>query len=446
MTDSTDPTIQPDPDSYAEETIEVEQPRRAASAQFVVDTEVGSEAMLRDAMDPANQSLADALRLSFRVLQVVIAVLVVLFIVSGAKTIAPGQSGVAMLWGKILEKDGESALEPGLTFNWPYPAGEFVLFQAENRRVEVNNLFWPSVGRGRARTDALEAADIRDGLNPARDGYLLTADDEVAHMQLNGSYLIVDVRDYVGAVRIDQESRIGPTSTGEEDVDFVTGDQLMALALQRAAVHTAARMPIDSFMLEKESQNLGVRLKDAAQEMLDRVDVGVQITAVATTDVTPPFSIEKLSDSFDRASDEAKTNIERAQKRAEQFRIDSAGDGWEDAIALINAYERSVEESARDAEQTERLSAIYEHLESDAVGGQVAVIIGDARSYRSLVDSTLGSEAKRFRSLLPTYQKHPRLVVRQRWLETVGLIMLNPDVEVIWIPEGTSTFKVDVSA
>ena len=52
---------------------------RAASARYIVESEVGSEGALRDAMDPANQSLADALRLSFRVLQAVIVVLVVLF-------------------------------------------------------------------------------------------------------------------------------------------------------------------------------------------------------------------------------------------------------------------------------------------------------------------------------------------------------------------------------
>ena len=59
-----------------EEPLEVDAPRRAASAQFVVDADVGSEAALREAMDPANQSLADALRLSFRVLQLVIVVLI----------------------------------------------------------------------------------------------------------------------------------------------------------------------------------------------------------------------------------------------------------------------------------------------------------------------------------------------------------------------------------
>ena len=91
MADPTDPTPPaPDPESYPSEAVEpmeVETPRRAASAEFVVDGDVGSEAVLREAMDPANQSLADALRLSFRILQLVILVLVVLFLASGFRTV-----------------------------------------------------------------------------------------------------------------------------------------------------------------------------------------------------------------------------------------------------------------------------------------------------------------------------------------------------------------------
>src|SRR5436190_5760703 len=74
---------------YESEPMEVEDsdaPRRAASARLIVDSQVGSEAALREAMDPANQSLAEALRLSFKVLQVVILVLVALFLVSSCKT------------------------------------------------------------------------------------------------------------------------------------------------------------------------------------------------------------------------------------------------------------------------------------------------------------------------------------------------------------------------
>src|SRR5215470_16874631 len=96
---------QGDPDGqqpYGEEApiaVDDDAPRRAASARFIVDGQVGTDAAMRDAMDPANQSLADALRLSFRVLQIVMLVLVVLFLASGFRTVKEGQSGVATVWG-----------------------------------------------------------------------------------------------------------------------------------------------------------------------------------------------------------------------------------------------------------------------------------------------------------------------------------------------------------
>jgi regulator of protease activity HflC (stomatin/prohibitin superfamily) len=449
MTDPHDPdnlTPDADQDSYGEESMEVEPPRRAASAQFVVDSDIGSQAMLRDAMDPANQSLGEALRLSFRVLQVVIAVLVVLFVISGAKTIDPGQSGVATVWGKIVERDGNSALEPGLTFNWPYPAGEFVLFQAENRRVDVNNMFWPSIGRGRARNEALEAADIRDGLDPGRDGYVMTAGDEIAHIQLNSSYVIENVRDFVTSVRADEQTR--PTETtarGRSDDDFVTGDKLMQLALQRAAIHAAAQVTLDELILEKESQALGVRIQTIAQAMLDDLDGGMRIMQVNTPDVSPPLSIEKLASAFDQASENAKARMERARKRAEDRRIDAAGDAWGDAIRLINEYENLIDGNGGATDQQAALHAVYAHLESDAVGGEVASIISTALSFQALVDSSLGADAQRFASLLPIYRRHPNLVVRQRWLETITSIMLSSDLESIGLPPNTGTLGVAVS-
>ena len=93
--------------------MDIEAPRRVASAEFNVDAEIGSEAALREAMDPANKSLTDALHMSFRVLQFVIIVLLVLFLFSGFKTIGNNESGVATTWGRVWTISRASA--PGST-------------------------------------------------------------------------------------------------------------------------------------------------------------------------------------------------------------------------------------------------------------------------------------------------------------------------------------------
>ena len=89
--------------------LQVEAPRRAASAQLVVEAEVGADAELREAMDPANQSLADALRLSYRVLQFVILALLALFLVSGFQRVDESQSA--------------NQLETAIATNLPRSAG-----------------------------------------------------------------------------------------------------------------------------------------------------------------------------------------------------------------------------------------------------------------------------------------------------------------------------------
>ena len=93
--------------------MEVETPRRSASAQLIVEADVGSDAALREAMDPANQSLADALRLSFRVLQFVILALLALFLVSGFQRVDDGESGVMLRFGRIVEGDESYIADSG---------------------------------------------------------------------------------------------------------------------------------------------------------------------------------------------------------------------------------------------------------------------------------------------------------------------------------------------
>ena len=123
-------------DQYPEEVTEAqgeETQRRAASARFEVDAKVGSEALMRGAMDPANQSMAEALRLSYRVLQMVILVLIVLFFVSSVQTVDDDQGGVLTRWGAIQKTNGDPNLSPGLKWGvLPYPISEFILFYGTN--------------------------------------------------------------------------------------------------------------------------------------------------------------------------------------------------------------------------------------------------------------------------------------------------------------------------
>ena len=91
-----------------------EAPRREKSAEFTVVAGAASEADLRDAMDPANQSLTEALRLSYRVLQFAILALAVVFIFSGFETVRENRTGIRTLFGAIQGDGADAQISAGI--------------------------------------------------------------------------------------------------------------------------------------------------------------------------------------------------------------------------------------------------------------------------------------------------------------------------------------------
>ncbi len=432
MADSTNPNLSDDefePNAaergYAEEPPEIEeddQPRRAASARFIVDSEVGSEAMLRDAMDPANQSLADALRLSFRVLQAVIVVLVVLFLASGFKTVDDGYSGVRTVWGKIV-----STLSPGLQFSaYPYPAGEFVIFKAENRTVDLGEYFSMAT-RGRPRQTILEQTEVSTPLNPGGDGSLITRDGDLAHLEVTAKYEIDAPVDFVHRIN---------------DADLKRdADEVVKMALRRAAVHVVGAMTVAEIIEPARVAEIKDSLRTQAQATLDEIKCGIRIVDVTSATGTAPYAIQKAMAQVQESGVEAGAIRADAEKAANQLLQNMAGNGYQQILDLIDGYEDALD-SGDTAKSDALLASIQTMLDSDSVTGEVSDIINRARSYRTQIESTLGNEYQRFNGLLALYKKNPQLVVRQQWLEAYATVINRPDTEVIFVPSMLSSINL----
>jgi len=432
MTEPNDqnPLQQPLPDGDVPiegvEPMEVEpQPRRAASARFEVETEVGSEAALREAMDPANQSLADALRLSFRVLQVVIVVLVVLFLISGFRTVKGNESGVMLRFGRIVEVDGQPALEPGLRRNLvPYPGGEFIIFDVENLVVDLGDTFWPTIPPNVTLDHAIERSHIRSALKPGEVGTVIAGDGDLAHLKLNAVYEISGPVSYVKHIKLGD------------------ADRIVELALQRATVHAAAGLSLQELVDQPEEAE--ARIKQAAQEVLDSLDCGIQLTSVHLPDTKPPFAIVKVYRELQKAREEGREVIEKARQQADEELIQMAGPGYADLSRLIEGYEEA--QDINDADRVETLLAgINAFLESDEVRGEVREIIERAKSHESEIERTLGSEARWFATILPQFRVQPDLVVRRLWVEARREVLGRNDVEIFRVLPGRGTIDITIS-
>ena len=413
-------------DFYDEESIEVEAPRRAASAEFDVEGSVGSDAILREAMDPANQSLREALRLSYRVLQVVILVLIVVFIFSGFAKVDSQESGVMLRFGSIVGDEGNEALEPGLAFSVvPYPAGEFVIFQEKNRQVSTGRAFWPQYDG--TFDAAVEAASMNDRLKPGPnrngdgDGFLLTLGGEVGHLQMVAEYDVDDPVQFVKAV-----------SNMRTSGDAASADNVMRALLMRAAVHTAASRKLED--LVEFDVDVEDTLRRNAQDEIDRLKIGVKLTSIETPiDPTPALSIRKTLRDLEEAKAQTGRILAQARQQVESALIVVAGANYQSLLSLIDEYELAVLEGDESRAEL-ALVSINDALEDPSNAGETAGIIQRANAHSAYIQSTLGRRAQRFAGLLPAWRENRELLIARLWSESFARAVSARDTEVVYVP------------
>jgi len=419
VTDHLDPRHDADlPEEDGELTpMEVEAPRRAASAQLVVAEGDTGEASVRAAMDPANQSLGDALRLSYRVLQLVMVILIGLFLFSGFQNVDEGRVGVRTLFGDIYGPPGQEQLGPGLTPFWPYPVGEIVT--VPNRRVlDMSRVFWPTYPPGsstlEAATERAEASSpIRPGVRPDGDGSLLTADGDIAHLGLTIDVAMTDV--------VDLLRNVAPNRL----------DAVVNRVVRRATVHVAAERSLMELVDARDEPALAIR--DKAQAWLQELGTGVSITSVTLPSRSAPLAVRRTFAEVQNAREDAKTAIEQARQSAEEALTRAAGAQFPAMLALVDEYEvaRATGDTAAADEVLERLKVA---MEDRSASGDVTRIIAQARSFQSQLESSIGSDAERFSSLLPAFLENPELIVRQLWFDAIADSMGQSRMEIMPLP------------
>ncbi len=421
--------LPPERDDAELEPMELEEaPRRAASARFEIEGDVGSEALLREAMDPANQSLADALRLSYRVLQVVIVVLIALFLISGIQIVRQGWGGVMTRFGKIMKVDGRDTLEPGRVFNlYPYPAGDFVIIKIENRSVSLADTFWPRIPDNRTLEQAIGEAVAGRGLRPGRegegDGYVITRDGDLAHLQVAAAFEVAGPWEFVHRLR-DQDA-----------------DRIVKLCLKRAAVEVMARRSLQELL--EIPDDVRAELRDAAQAILDSMDCGIEILDVQLPQTKPPLAIVKRFEELQSVREQARETVARARTEAQEVLERTTGN-YRVLLGLVEAYQEAEARGDRDQADA-RLAEVNRALEGPETTGRLSDIVSFARAYESHVDSTLGNEVGRFKSLLPAYRANPELVVKTEWLDVYAEILGREDTEIIYLPDDVRSLNVSIT-
>jgi len=154
--------------------------QRAASVTLRQRGDAGDDS---GSLDPATKSLGDALRITFRLLQAAMIVLLGLYLLSGFQSVKESERGMRLVLGRISAKD----LPPGPQFSFPAPFGEMMKVQTGLQTEDIDKQFFPRLTEGEEKLlidkekGAAALAGGGDSLDPDADGHLITADGNIAH-------------------------------------------------------------------------------------------------------------------------------------------------------------------------------------------------------------------------------------------------------------------------
>jgi regulator of protease activity HflC (stomatin/prohibitin superfamily) len=404
---------------------EPEAPRRGASAQFAVSASAGAEAAMREAMDPANRSLAEALRLSYRVLQVAILALVAVFLFSGFQQVQEGQTGVKTRFGRIVGAPGEEQVMPGLQPFWPYPVGEIVLLPQKDA-VELNTEFFPRFPPNATTLEQAAAATGKESpIRPGVDGSLITSDGDLAHLRIAAEYTIDDPVRTLAEFRPDRLREV------------------VRKALQRSMVQVAAQYTLQELLESRDGPSRDLR--DRAQATLDEMRAGVRLATVTLQDRTAPLAIRNGLSRVQEVREASKLVLEKAQQEANATLVGMAGPNWQQVVDIVQRYEVELTRgdiAAADAVMQE----LGERLEGGSSVGQTAAIVARAQAYRASMRATLGKEAGRLAGLAPSFRENPGQLVRKLWLDALREVLASPTAEVVAAPPGVGEFRVGMES
>ncbi|MFO0829009.1 MAG: SPFH domain-containing protein [Phycisphaerales bacterium] len=399
-----------------------EEPRREASARFVVKTSTSSAVQLREAMDPANQSLADALRLSYRVLQLGILALIVTFLFSGFQTVREGATGVKTIFGRITGEGGAEQLAPGLQPFWPYPIGELIVFDQKST-IRMDKEFEPRARENlKTKEEQIAAEEYARDLAPARDGYVLTADGDIAHVAVSTTYTVQDAVEFLERTSPEQAQK------------------LVRAALMRAVVLASGQFSLRDLIDQRDAPQAAVR--EYAQEFLDRLHSGIIVGDVVLSDRSPPRFVDAQFREVQAKRATAQAVVERANQEVAAILTGVAGEkALEDLTNLIREYDAALVRG--DKAGADGVAAqIGQRFEADDIGGDVARIIQRSKAMAASNQAALTRELSRLRGLQPAFESNPRQLTRQLWLEAVRTVLGGPEVEIISPPMGIGSLDL----
>ena len=359
-------------------------------------------------LDAANQSLADALRASFNILKFIMFVLVIAFCFSGFKCIEENQEAVILRFGKLLPE----IKPPGLSYAFPYPIDNTLIFPTKKNMSYRCMSHWPRIDKDKQHLPLSESR-AWGGLDPTKDGSLITADKGLVHIQWDLQYRVEDLRKYVLNVA---DANINDTSKIEDLLATLTENSAIALVSQYSA----------ESVTRGKTSDIAAEVKMRVNEQLAQLDTGVTLISLDIPKSSVPGQTIAAFDAVTKAENQKEKDIRAAEQRESEILNAAAGENYKELVLLIDELELA--EAQGDKEETAAISLkIDNHLETKAAGAAGRAIREAMGFYTEVVQQVKG-DVDEFEASLDEYLQSPVLFVHRMWEKTYERVLASSEV------------------
>lgn len=282
-----------------------------------------------------------------------------LYMLSGVSRIRADEVGVVLRFGRLAGGSAATAVHgPGLALAMPRPIDELVRVRVKKGyELEISGLHYRKSEKDGKSTPTLLVID------PIREGYCLTGDENIIQADMVARYFIQDPVAF--ALR-------------QADPEALLRDVIMA-----ATVRAAGEMDVDSVLSDRRGELVSA-IVARAQASLDEVDSGITLSGVEMVDLAPPRGViedfVKVQNAF--------INMETQVKEAQKLREESLPKAQAEAASKLSqaqAYAAEILGAARgDAAAWSSLQAEYK---------QNPKVVRE-RLYRESMERALGNVGK----------------------------------------------------
>lgn len=403
-------------------------------------------------LDAAQQSLSDALRVSFTLLKGLMILLLVVYVFSGVFRVEENEIGVRYRFGERVDTH-----ERGWHLGWPFPIDEIVRVPLNQQTVRLDESFWYNNPEDLAPEQLASKQ-----LNPLEDSFLITGDGNVVHVQFQVNYVVKQeaVENYLRNVG-----------------SLERANRLVQTAAERGMIHSIASANIEDIIIKGSFDRDDIRFR--MQQVLDELDSGITIQNVLidNNNQSMPTQVREAYNGVSQAQADKVRTIQEARRSFDETLGQAAGGAHPDLLTMVRAYEAALSNeqddlatllrreldrairdlrlpetalmsrvqaylsattaaAARDDEQTREAAAqasqaLVQSLDNPPedrsfgapITGEIAATISRAKANRSDIATQARLDFERYASALQAYEKAPRVLANDRLQATREAVM-----------------------